>query len=263
VIKEAIILAGGLGTRLRSVVSDIPKCMAPVNGIPFINFVITYLKNEGVERIILSLGYKSEVVIAHVEKTFTKKVIEIDHVIEETPLGTGGAIKLACTKVKGKHVLILNGDTLFNIDLQKFSEFHRGHEADFTVALKELKQFSRYGTVETDSASAITAFKEKAYCEEGFINGGVYALTVKSFIQEPFPEVFSFEKDFLEKNIGKKKFYGLPCEYYFIDIGIPEDYNRFIKDYNFILDKSKYHKKDAGDHIAEVFFEGLLSLLTP
>ncbi len=260
-IKEAIILAGGLGTRLRSVVSDIPKCMAPVNGIPFINFVITYLKNEGVERIILSLGYKSEVVIAHVEKTFTKKVIEIDHVIEETPLGTGGAIKLACTKVKGKHVLILNGDTLFNIDLQKFSEFHRGHEADFTVALKELKQFSRYGTVETDSASAITAFKEKAYCEEGFINGGVYALTVKSFIQEPFPEVFSFEKDFLEKYTGKKKFFGIPFAYYFIDIGVPEDYKRFIEDYNLILSKSKYHEESIEDRVIGFFLESLVSLI--
>lgn len=155
-IKEAIILAGGLGTRLRSVVSDLPKCMAPVNGIPFINFVITYLKNEGVDRIILSLGYKSEIVIGHVEKAFTGTGLEIVYVIEESPLGTGGAIKLACSKVKGTNVLILNGDTLFNIDLEQFSEFHRENEADFTVALKEMRQFSRYGTVEIDNSSAIT-----------------------------------------------------------------------------------------------------------
>lgn len=260
-IKEAIILAGGLGTRLRTIVSDVPKCMAPVNSIPFINFIITYLKNEGVERIILSLGYKSEAVIAHVEKAFTESKIEIVYVIEETALGTGGAIKLACSKVKGKNVLILNGDTLFNIDLEKFSEFHREHEADFTIALKEMKQFSRYGKVETDSASAITAFKEKAYCEEGFINGGVYALTLKSFIREPFPEVFSFEKDFLEKYAGKKKFFGIPFEYYFIDIGVPEDYKRFIEDYNLILSKNKYHEENIEDRVIGFFLESLVALI--
>ncbi len=260
-IKEAIILAGGLGTRLRSVVSDLPKCMALVDGIPFINFVITYLKNEGVDRIILSLGYKSEIVIDHVEKVFAKTGIEMDYVIEETPLGTGGAIKLACSKVKGKNVLVLNGDTLFNIDLEKFSEFHRENEADFTVALKELKQFNRYGTVEINGSSAITTFKEKAYCEQGLINGGVYALNVKSFTKESFPEVFSFEKDFLEKYVGKKRFFGVPCEYYFIDIGVPEDYQRFIEDYNFILSKNKYQEASIEERIIGFFLESLAALI--
>ena len=259
-IREAIILAGGLGTRLRSVVSDVPKCMAPVNGIPFINFVISYLKNEGVERFILSLGYKSEIIIDYVNKTFPN--LEIEYAIEDKPLGTGGAIKLACCKVKGEDVIILNGDTLFNIDIKYFSEFHKEKKADFSVALKEMKDFSRYGSVETKEDLAIKAFNEKAYCKQGFINGGVYALRVSTFIHEHFPEVFSFEKDFLEKNTGKKKFYGLACDYYFIDIGIPEDYDRFIKDYNFILAKSKYHKKDASDYIGDVFFEGLVSIIT-
>ncbi len=221
---EAIILAGGLGTRLRSVVSDVPKCMAPVNGIPFINFIISYLKNEGVERFILSLGYKSEIVIEYVNKTFP--TLDIEYVIEDIPLGTGGAVKLACRKAKNEDVLILNGDTLFNINLKDFAEFHKDKKADFTVALKEMRDFSRYGSVETDKNFTIKAFHEKAYCEQGFINGGVYVLNVKCFLNEALPEVFSFEKDFLEKNIGKKKFYGLPCEYYFIDIGIPEDYER-------------------------------------
>jgi D-glycero-alpha-D-manno-heptose 1-phosphate guanylyltransferase len=259
-IREAIILAGGLGTRLRSVVSDVPKCMAPVNGIPFINFIISYLKNEGVQRFILSLGYKSEMIIEHVNKTFAQ--LDIEYVIEDTPLGTGGAIKLACGKTKTNDVLILNGDTLFNINLKDLAEFHKDKKADFTVALKEMKDFNRYGSVETDKNFAIKAFHEKKYCEQGFINGGVYALNVSGFMNEALPDVFSFEKDFLEKNIGKKKFYGLPCEYYFIDIGIPDDYERFIRDYNLILDKSKYHKKDAGDHIADGFFDGLFSLLT-
>lgn len=259
-IKEAIILAGGLGTRLRSVVNDVPKCMAPVNDIPFINFIITYLKKEGVERFIFSLGYKSEIVIDYVNKTFPD--LDKAYVIEDTPLGTGGAIKLACSKATGTDVLILNGDTLFNINLKDLSEFHTDKKADFTVALKEMRNFSRYGSVEIDKNYAIKAFNEKSYCEKGFINGGIYALNINSFMAEALPDIFSFEKDFLEKNIGNKKFYGLECEYYFIDIGIPEDYDRFIRDYNFIFDKSKYHKKDAGDYISDAFFEGLFEILT-
>lgn len=257
---EAIILAGGLGTRLRSVVSDVPKCMAPVNGIPFINFIISYLKNEGVERFILSLGYKSEIVIDYVSKTFVD--IEIEYVIEDTPLGTGGAIKLACGKAKSEDVLILNGDTLFNIDIKSFTGFHKNNKADFTVALKKMKDFSRYGAVEINEDFTIKAFNEKAYCRQGFINGGIYALNVNRFMHESLPDVFSFEKDYLEKNIGKKKFYGLPCDYYFIDIGIPEDYDRFVKDYNFILSKSKYYKKDTGDYVGDAFFEGLIEIAT-
>lgn len=257
---EAIILAGGLGTRLRSVVSDVPKCMAPVNGIPFINFIISYLKNEGTERFILSLGYKSEIVIEYVNKTFPS--LEIEYVIEDKPLGTGGAIKLACSKAKAGDVLIVNGDTLFNINLTNFTEFHKKKGADCTVALKEMKHFSRYGAVETDRNMAIIAFHEKKHCETGFINGGIYALNVNSFLQADLPEVFSFEKDFLEKYIGKKIFFGMPCDFYFIDIGIPEDYERFKKDYNFILAKSKYNKPDAGDVVSNLFSEGLFSMLT-
>lgn len=262
-IKEAIILAGGLGTRLRPVVSAVPKCMAPVNGIPFIHFIITYLQKEGVERFIFSLGYKSEIVIDYVNKTFP--ALEKEYVVEATPRGTGGAIKLACNKVKNADVIILNGDTLFNINLKNLSEFHHHKKADFTVALKEMRNFSRYGSVVIDKNDLIKAFNEKKYCEKGFINGGVYALNVNSFINENLPENFSFEKDFLEKNTGKKKFYGLECEYYFIDIGIPEDYDRFINDFNLIFDKNKYTKKDSGDYsagIIEFFFEALITILT-
>jgi D-glycero-alpha-D-manno-heptose 1-phosphate guanylyltransferase len=225
---EAIILAGGLGTRLRSVVSDVPKCMAPVNGIPFIHFVITYLKKEGAERFILSLGYKSEMIVDYVNKTFPN--LDIEYAIEDSPLGTGGAIKLACKKVKSSDVIIMNGDTLFNINLKDLSEFHTGRKADFTVALKEMRNFSRYGSVEIDKDYAVKAFHEKSFCEKGFINGGVYVLNIKSFTSEGLPDIFSFEKDFLEKNTGRKKFYGLECDYYFIDIGIPEDFERAQKE---------------------------------
>jgi len=257
---EAIILAGGLGTRLRTIVNDVPKCMAPIHGIPFINFIISYLINEGVTRFILSLGYKSDVVIDYVSKTF--KGTDISYVIEDNPLGTGGAIQLACNKVKGSNVLVLNGDTLFNIDIKSFLAFHQSKNADFSAALKEMKDFSRYGSVELAADGSLQAFNEKQFCEKGLINGGIYALKVKSLLDEKLPEAFSFEKDFLEKNIGTKQFYGLPCDYYFIDIGIPEDYTRFINDYNLVLKKNKYKKSPSqSERISGSFFELLFELI--
>ncbi len=259
-IKEAIILAGGLGTRLSNSINNLPKCMAPVNGIPFINFVISYLKNEGVERFILSLGYKSEIIIEHVSKKF--KDCDIEFVVEKEQVGTGGAIKLAFSKVIRENVLVLNGDTIFNIDIKYFSAFHLKNKADISVALKEMNNFSRYGSVEIDDFFLVKTFNEKKKCNKGYINGGVYALNKKSFLQENFSNVFSFEKDILEKSIGNKKIYGLPCEYYFIDIGIPEDYKKFIKDYNLILSKNKYHNTSTADNlICDFFFDGLTEFI--
>ena len=229
-IKTAIILAGGLGTRLRSAVADLPKCMAPVNGIPFLSFIITYLKNEGIENFIFSLGYKSEAVINYVDKEYPD--LHKKYVIEAKQLGTGGAIKEACKWVTEKNVIVVNGDTLFNINLNILSEFHSNQNADCTIALKQMENFDRYGVVETDDYYQIKAFKEKQFCISGRINGGVYALAAASVTDEAFPEVFSFEKEYLEKNIGIKNLHGIINNGYFIDIGIPEDYQRFQNDYS-------------------------------
>lgn len=256
-ITEAIVLVGGLGTRLRSVVGDLPKCMAPVNGIPFINFIVSYLRNEGIQKFIFSLGYKHEIISAYLDKSFPE--INKIYVIEELPLGTGGAIKKAVLEVKGKDVIIINGDTLFNIDLAQLSNAHRDFSGDCTIALKQMTMFSRYGTVELNSDLSVKAFNEKKYCEKGMINGGIYALDVTDFLQQPLGEIFSFENEFLQKNAGAKKFYGMESDHYFIDIGIPEDFNKFQQDYNFILSKKKYDNpvKDW-DNIAtigDIFFE--------
>ncbi len=259
-ITEAIILAGGLGTRLQSVVADVPKCMAPVNGIPFINFVISYLKKEGVERFILSLGYKSGIVIEYINKTFTN--IDIEYVVEDKPLGTGGAVKLACSKVIGRDVLVVNGDTLFTVNINDFTGLHKMKDAEVTIALKEMKHFNRYGTVEIDDNFTLQQFKEKQFCEKGFINGGVYVLNVTAFLCEDLPEAFSFEQDFLEKNTGRITFCGLPFDNYFIDIGIPEDYNKFIDDYKLIQFQKKFREfPGTNNFVGEVFFEGLFTLL--
>jgi D-glycero-alpha-D-manno-heptose 1-phosphate guanylyltransferase len=223
-ITEAIILAGGLGTRLRSVIADMPKCMAPVNGTPFIAFVIDALKKQGVERFIFSLGYKSESIINFVETAYPN--LDKVYAIENEPLGTGGAIKEACKKVNGTNVLVLNGDTLFNANLKSLSHFHARQNADCTIALKPMINIERYGTVDINNRNVVIAFNEKRFCQKGLINGGIYCLNAKNFSNENFPEVFSFEKEYLEKLFSVRAMFGMIQDEYFIDIGIPEDYER-------------------------------------
>ncbi len=226
---QAIVLAGGLGTRLRSVVSDLPKCMAPVAGRPFLFYVINYLRSQGIHDFIFSLGYKHEVIEAYLQEHFA--TLSYSCVVEKEPLGTGGAILLACRKAGRRNVLIVNGDTLFKADVPALEAFHRQAAADCTLALKPMKGFDRYGVVETDTCHRITAFKEKQPYDNGLINGGTYLLDREAFLAQGLPARFSFEKDYLEKLFAEKSFFGLPQEGYFIDIGIPEDYNRAQLDF--------------------------------
>ena len=223
-IKEAIILAGGLGTRLREAVPDLPKCMAPVAGKPFLYYVISYFARQGIERFILSLGYKHEIIEDYIASEFGN--IDYTFSIEEHPLGTGGAIKLACRQASGKTVLVLNGDTLFRIDLNKLIPFHHMCAADCTLSLKPMKKFERYGVVRLNNDYSIQSFSEKNYYEDGLINGGIYALNVGKFQREDLPEIFSFERDYLEALYKQRRMYGVVQDEYFIDIGIPEDYEK-------------------------------------
>lgn len=253
-IKEAIILAGGLGTRLRSVVNDVPKCMAPVNGIPFIHFITGYLKHEGIEHFIFSLGYKHEIIIEYLDATFPE--LDKTYSVETEPLGTGGAIRKACSQVRGNSVIILNGDTMFNINLNTLANTHEQKKAACTVALKEMKQFSRYGAVEKDDNERITAFKEKQYCEKGLINGGVYAVDKAQFIRKDLPLIFSFEKDYLEAFLTEDVIAGEVYDHYFIDIGVPEDYQKFKDDYHLIMSKYKYQQTGSASPL-DTFLDGL------
>ncbi|HWB26733.1 MAG TPA: nucleotidyltransferase family protein [Chitinophagaceae bacterium] len=220
----AIILAGGLGTRLRSAVPDLPKCMAPVKGRPFIGYVIEYLAVQGVTKFILSLGYMHEVLIAYVNKAFP--ALNVDFVIEEEPLGTGGAIKYACCRATDTNVLVTNGDTMFNINVAEVMSFHLAGKADCTLSLKPMHNFDRYGVVTLNSDSSIQSFKEKQHYTQGLINGGMYVLNAPRFLEEDLPAKFSFEKDYLEKLYTERRMFGIIQDAYFIDIGIPEDYMR-------------------------------------
>jgi D-glycero-alpha-D-manno-heptose 1-phosphate guanylyltransferase len=146
--------------------------------------------------------------------------------IEKEPLGTGGAIKRACDHAAEETVLVLNGDTFFKVDLDKLVPFHHMCGADCTLSLKPMKNFDRYGVVGLNKDYSIESFQEKKFYTEGLINGGVYALNVKKFKQENLPEKFSFEKDYLEAFYPERRMYSVIQDEYFIDIGIPEDYER-------------------------------------
>jgi D-glycero-alpha-D-manno-heptose 1-phosphate guanylyltransferase len=226
---EAIILAGGLGTRLRSVVADLPKCMAPVAGKPFLHYVIQHLQNQGITKFIFSLGYLSEVIEEFLSTNYPLLSYQI--VIENEPLGTGGAIKLACEKSAEKNVLILNGDTLFAIDTKQLLSFHEQQNAACTLSLKPMQNFDRYGVVELGNQQNIISFQEKKYYQSGLINGGVYALDAAQFLKEELPEKFSFEKDYLEKKVVEQKIFGILQDQYFIDIGIPADFERAQREF--------------------------------
>ncbi|MEO1212396.1 MAG: nucleotidyltransferase family protein [Bacteroidota bacterium] len=223
-IKEAIVLAGGKGTRLRSVVSDVPKPMADINGRPFLAYLLDDLAEQGVETCILAVGYKREVIFDYFGESY--KGMSIKYSIEEEALGTGGAIKLACNLVEGEEVLAINGDTFFQVDLKKFYAFFTESSATLAMALKEMEDFERYGTVKIGDDGRIMGFEEKKYMPEGLINGGVYLFRKSLLLEEELPQKFSFETDILEKFYDEEAFYGTGFDSYFIDIGIPEDYEK-------------------------------------
>jgi D-glycero-alpha-D-manno-heptose 1-phosphate guanylyltransferase len=229
-VQEAIILAGGLGTRLKGVVSDIPKVMAPVNGRPFLEYLLDYLEDHIVDHVILSVGYKHEIIKEHFGNQYNS--ISIDYAIEDEPLGTGGGIKKAFEFVKGYRSLVFNGDTMFRINLEKSFEFHFAKSAEISIILREVNNVERYGAVETDDNHRIIRFNEKGQnFGNGKINGGVYLISKSFFKNNLFPEKFSMEKDCFEKMVHSHKFYGMVCKQYFIDIGIPEDYKKAQDDF--------------------------------
>ena len=225
---EAIVLAGGLGTRLRSVVPDLPKCMAPINDTPFLSYLIDHLILQGITHFVFALGYKSNEFIHFLEAKLPNNNFSI--VVEEEPLGTGGAIKLAISKTTNKDIIALNGDSLFKANLNELMQFHLEKKSSCTLALKPMQQFERYGSVEINDHATITSFKEKQLIELGLINGGVYAINIPNFLEKNLPNKFSMEKDYLEKFAAEGKFFGHIQEAYFIDIGIPEDFARAQKE---------------------------------
>lgn len=229
-LKEAIILAGGFGTRLQTVVSDVPKPMAPINGEPFLNYVFDYLKHYHIEHVVLSTGYLADKISEYYKNEY--QGIKISYTKEETPLGTGGGIRLAMDKCYTKNILVLNGDSLFDVNLNQYFNQHTSFHSDCSLALRKVDNAARYGTIKLGNGF-IKAFKEKDSIEkEGLINGGVYIINRELFLNKTeVLKPFSIEKDFFETRINELNLMGFEYEGYFIDIGIPDDYNKAQDDF--------------------------------
>lgn len=227
-VSTAVILAGGFGTRLQQVVSDLPKPMAPVNDFPFLHYIIKDLRDKKFTRIILAVGYKYESIMHYFGNSYLG--IDIDYSVEAEPLGTGGAILQGVTFTVGP-IAIINGDTFFDVDFNKMFSAFKNKKADIAIALNPMKNFDRYGAVIINSENRITSFEEKKHVDVGYINGGVYVMDASFFESHNFDKKFSFEKEVLEKLVATKHFEGVIFDNYFIDIGIPEDYYKAQSDF--------------------------------
>jgi D-glycero-alpha-D-manno-heptose 1-phosphate guanylyltransferase len=220
---EAIILAGGLGTRLASRLSGVPKPMAPIAGRPFLDILLNQLKEAGCTRVLLSVGHLHEAIRGHFGQSYGG--MRIDYAIEETPLGTGGAIRNALAQAREDAALVLNGDTFLEADYAAMMRFHRAEEAAMTMAVAWQDDISRYGGVVVNDRRVI-AFQEKGQPRAGLINAGAYVLD-RDF---PWPAElagrFSFEHQVLAPRVGELRPAAFIVSGYFLDIGVPEDYDR-------------------------------------
>lgn len=219
----AIILAGGFGTRLRSVVSDVPKPMAPIAGRPFLSYQMDYWIEQGINHFVLAIGYKGEVIQNYFGNSY--KNIPLSYSPEKTPLGTGGALIQAIQSVKREGpILLLNGDTYFEIKLADLLQIQKDKNADLVIGLAQVKNQTRYNTLKLDQENRIIEVQSNPNSENQFINGGVYLLQNRSLFNLKKNKC-SFESDLLPTLLKKEfRVFGLTCLNTFIDIGIPEDY---------------------------------------
>lgn len=219
---RALILAGGKGTRLKEVVSDVPKPLAPVCGKPFLDILLNQLKEEGVTSVILSTGHMAEVIESRYSKGFEGLPVSFSR--EKAPLLTGGAIKKAIDKLDSELMVVLNGDSFVQLRLKEITKFHQKKKADITVLSVFMQDASRYGLLKLSSDSRVERFCEKQKSSQGYINAGVYVFK-SDLLRDYRHQVFSFE-EWLKDNLSSLKVYAFVCDEAFIDIGIPEDYKR-------------------------------------
>jgi D-glycero-alpha-D-manno-heptose 1-phosphate guanylyltransferase len=218
---KAVILAGGKGTRLRDVIKDIPKPMSPVNGRPFLEYLVMQLVKWDIRELIFSIGYKGEIIRSYFDNG-SKWGVRIEYSEETEPLGTGGAIRKAAGLIDGEHFAAMNGDSFLDIDFKALAAFHRETSASVTIGLAEVDDSGRYGSVEVNEKGEVERFAEKGREGKGLINGGVYIF--KSNVVNAIPPgLVSLETDFLPAVI-KNGLFGMAVRGYFMDIGIPEDY---------------------------------------
>lgn len=227
-VTSAIILAGGLGTRLRSAVPDLPKPLAPINGRPFLEYQLDYWLGQGIRRFILSVGYKHELIQQHFGNAY--RGAEIDYAVETEPLGTGGGLLLAAGRIRAPGPwLVLNGDTFLEVQAEELAAFHQRHDADVTLSLFEVVQNTRYTGVDVDEAGRVTRLQSEATGQRQLINGGVYLFGEAGLAMLSYRpgERVSLETEILESMLrGGRRVFGCAAHGRFIDIGIPDDYAR-------------------------------------
>jgi len=219
---EAIVLAGGFGTRLRHVVPDLPKPMAPVAGRPFLEILLASLASKGFHRVVLSLGYMAEKVISHFGNRFAG--MELVYEIELTPLGTGGAVRQALTQTITDYVFVFNGDTFLDLEVADVEAYWQEYNVPIIVA-REVPDTARYGRLKV-SDGRVVGFSEKGVGGPGLINAGCYVLPIDILDGFTLGQPFSLEADFLVKAVKTQRFDLFVTNGYFIDIGVPEDYVR-------------------------------------
>lgn len=215
-------LAGGFGTRLREVVPDLPKPMAPVAGRPFLEILLNWLARNGFTRVILSLGYQAEKIVAHFGTSYSG--MELVYEIEAKPLGTGGAIRQASMHCTGSHFFVFNGDSYLDLEVAEVEAWWQRHRRPVIVA-RAVADTTRYGRLETDG-SRIIEFIGQGTPGPGIINGGCYVLNIDQLSQWPSGEAFSIEADYFPNEVKKHNYDVFIYRGFFIDIGVPADYIR-------------------------------------
>jgi D-glycero-alpha-D-manno-heptose 1-phosphate guanylyltransferase len=219
---EAIVLAGGFGTRLKQVVPDVPKPMAPVAGRPFLEIVLSLLGRKGFRRVILSLGYMAENFVSYFGDRF--EGMELEYEIEHVPLGTGGAVRQAMERCRSDHVFVLNGDTYLDLEAGEIEAHWQKRHVPIIVA-RAVSDTARYGRLNT-VGDRVVGFVEKGVTGPGLINAGCYVLPGDILAGFAFGRPFSLETDFLAKAVGTQRFDLFVTKGHFIDIGVPDDYAR-------------------------------------
>ena len=222
---EAIILAGGFGTRLKQIVNNVPKPMAPINGRPFLEILLNLLSKKGFSRVIISLGFMAEKIPNYFGSTF--KGIEIKYIIEGTPLGTGGAARLCINSCTQKEVFVFNGDTFIDIEIENIKKQWERNQ-NLIVVGKYVIDSSRYGRLVTNG-NKVTSFVEKGISRPGLISAGCYLIATNNILKFSINKAFSIEKDYLLPEILQTNVEVFISNGLFIDIGVPDDYLRAQK----------------------------------
>ncbi len=220
---EAMVLAGGLGTRLAGRLNGVPKPMAPIAERPFLEILLQQLRDAGCARVVLSVGHLHGVIQSHFGAAFHG--MRVEYSIEDAPLGTGGAIRAALGHAMEKAVLVLNGDTFLDADYAAMLRFHAAQAAGMTMAVTRREDIARYGGVIV-TYGRITGFQEKGRSGPGWINAGAYVIDRDLPWPSHLPENFSFETDFLAPEIARLAPAAYEVDGFFLDIGVPEDLDR-------------------------------------